>query len=181
MLRRVDLLPGRHPAQRLLCRRRLLLLLLPLLLMAEHRVLFVCVENSCRSLMAEAIFNANPAPGWSALSAGTNPAAAANPRTQPMLAEIGLAAPEHAPRLLSTADIDEAQVRVTMGCLDDSSCPVHLKMQELRDWGLEDPAALDDDGFRHVRDRIVRLVRGLRTELILSDQQAAALASSARR
>lgn len=149
--------------------------------MNEKLVLFICVENAGRSLMAEAIFNANPAPGWSATSAGTRPAAAAHPRTQTMLAEAGFSIPDHPPTSVTTELLDRAQVRVTMGCLDDASCPAHLKALELRDWQLEDPASLDDAGFRGVRDRIARLVRGLRTELVLADQRATELASTARR
>jgi len=140
--------------------------------METRTVLFICVENSCRSLMAEAIFNADPPTGWRATSAGTRPAAAPNPRTGPMLAELGLALPDHPPRLLSPELMDEAKIRVTMGCMDDASCPARLKVLEVRDWSLEDPAKLDDAGFQRVRDRLVLLVRGLRTELALSDRRA---------
>ncbi len=66
--------------------------------------------------------------------------------------------------------MDEAQVRVTMGCLDDASCPLHRKSLELRDWQLNDPAKLDEPGFRQVRATITQLLRGLRTELVLSDR-----------
>jgi arsenate reductase (thioredoxin) len=157
------------------------LLLLPLLRrMKEKLVLFICVENAGRSLMAEASFNAHPAPGWRAVSAGTRPAAAPHPRTRSMLDEIGLSLPDHPPQPLSPELMDEAQVRVTMGCLDDASCPAHLKSLELRDWRLDDPAKLDDPGFRQVRDTIMRLVRGLRTELVLADRRAADLASGPR-
>lgn len=159
----------------------LLLLRQRLLLMAENWVLFICVENACRSLMAEASFNANPAPGWRATSAGTRPAASPNPRTKPMLEEVGLTLPEHAPQLLTTELMDRARVRVTMGCLDDASCPAHLKTLELRDWNLEDPARLDDAGFRRVRDQLIVQVRGLRTELVVSDRRIADWAQSARR
>lgn len=134
-------------------------------------VLFICVENACRSLMAESMFNADPAPGWTAISAGTRPAPTPNPRTAPMLAEVGRALPDHAPQLLTTEMMDRAQVRVTMGCLDDASCPAHLKGLELRDWALPDPAPLDDAGFRRVRDQLVSLVKGLRRELVLSDRR----------
>ncbi|MGC2289276.1 MAG: low molecular weight phosphatase family protein [Thermoplasmata archaeon] len=139
--------------------------------MPEKLVLFVCVENSCRSLMAESIFNFDPPPGWRATSAGTNPAGSANPRTKPMLAERGFTLPEHSPRLLSTELIDQSKVRITMGCLDDASCPSHLKSLELRDWALPDPAKLDDTGFRAVRDEIRTRIGGLRTELVLSDRR----------
>jgi arsenate reductase (thioredoxin) len=141
-------------------------------------VLFICVGNSGRSLMAEAMFNANPPPGWAAISAGTSPAASANPRTAPMLREIGLDLPPHPPQLLTPEMMDSARVRVTMGCLDDAACPARLKALELRDWALPDPVQLDDQGFRRVRDRLVELVRGLRTETVLSDRHRTALAES---
>jgi protein-tyrosine-phosphatase len=147
--------------------------------MTESKVvLFICVENSCRSLMAEAMFNANPPEGWTAISAGTKPAATANPRTGPMLHELALDLPPHPPRLLTPEMMDNARVRVTMGCLDDASCPARLKALELRDWSLPDPAHLDDDGFRQVRDRVARSVKGLRTELVLSNRRATPLPRS---
>ena len=124
-------------------------------------VLFVCVGNAGRSLMAEAIFNARAPPGWVGVSAGTRPARAANLRTGPMLRELGLDLPGHAPRALSDEMIERASVRVTMGCLDDASCPVNLSSRPLVDWGLADPANLDDDGFRGVRDEISRRVDDL--------------------
>ncbi|MGP8076944.1 MAG: low molecular weight phosphatase family protein [Thermoplasmata archaeon] len=138
---------------------------------APKVVLFICVGNSGRSLMAEAMFNANPPEGWTAISAGTSPAASANPRTGPMLRELGLDLPPHPPQLLTPEMMDGARVRVTMGCLDDASCPAHLKTLELRDWALPDPAGVDDNGFRQVRDRIAGNVKGLRTELVLSDRR----------
>jgi arsenate reductase len=140
-------------------------LLQVLLLKRVGRVLFVCVENAGRSLIAEAIFNADPPDGWSADSAGTRPARAANPRTGPMLAEIGVRVPDHLPRELTSELTDSATIRITMGCLDDVSCPAYLKMGELRDWALPDPARLDDEGFRGVRDEIARRVALLRSEI----------------
>ncbi len=139
--------------------------------MTTRTALFICVENACRSLIAEAIFNADPPPGWVAISAGTRPAREANPRTGPMLREVGLNLPHHPPQLLTAEMIDRARVRVTMGCLDDASCPARLKTMELRDWSLPDPATLNDEGFRQVRDRIQQLVRSLRAELVLSDRR----------
>ncbi len=171
MLRPVELLP----------RLRLLLLrVLPIqqLLMGEKLVLFICVENAGRSLMAEALFNANPVPGWRATSAGTRPAGAPHPRTGTMLREIGLELPQHPPQGLSTELMVLARIRVTMGCLDDVSCPARLKTLELRDWGLEDPSGLDDDGFRRIRDQISDRVRGLRNELALDDRGTTEIAST---
>ncbi len=138
-------------------------------------VLFVCVENACRSLMAESMFGANPAPGWTASSAGSRPASAPNPRTGPMLAEIGLSLPPHPPQLLTETMMGEAGAVVTMGCLDDASCPARLKAIEVSDWGLPDPAALDDAGFRRVRDDLRARIEGLRRELILADRRRLSL------
>lgn len=141
--------------------------------MPDKVVLFVCVENAGRSLMAEAIFNANPPPGWRALSGGTRPAAHPNPRTKQMLEEIALPMPSHPPQLATAEMIDGSNVRITMGCLDDASCPANLKTLKMIDWALPDPGRLDDAGARKVRDDIRDRVRGLRTELILRDRRAA--------
>ncbi len=146
--------------------------------MAEHKVLFICVENACRSLMAEAMFNSNPPAGWTAISAGTQPAASPNPRTEGMLREIGLDLPKHAPQLLTDEMMRTTPVVVTMGCLDSASCPTKLKVIEVRDWALPDPAKLDDAGFREVRSRLKVRVEGLRRELNLAAARKAALAEN---
>lgn len=131
----------------------------------DRTVLFVCVENACRSLMAEAMFNAIAPPGWKAVSAGTAPAQAANPRTGPMLEELGMSLPRHPPQALTSEGMVGASVRITMGCLDDASCPARLKSLGVVDWGLPDPAKLDDAGFRRVRDDLQARVTALAREL----------------
>ncbi len=132
---------------------------------APSAVLFVCVENACRSLMAEAMFNARPPPGWMSNSAGTRPSAHPNPRTGPFLAELGLSLPPHPPQPLTPELLSRARLVITLGCLDDASCPAYLRIAESRDWGLPDPAKMDDAGFREVRNRLVALVERLREEL----------------
>ncbi|HEV2429639.1 MAG TPA: hypothetical protein VGV64_07355 [Thermoplasmata archaeon] len=133
--------------------------------MGPRRVLFVCVENAGRSLMAEAIFNADPPTGWVAESAGTEPAARPNPRTGPMLQEIGIPLPTHPPRRLTPETYRAASECITMGCLDRASCPAYLAVGQVRDWALPDPAGLGEDGFRRIRDEIVERIRALRAEL----------------
>lgn len=134
-------------------------------------MLFICVENAARSLMAEAMFNADPPPGWFATSAGTSPAPAPHPRTAIMLQEVGLALPPHPPQLLTPEAMDRARIRVTMGCLDEESCPARLKTLELRDWALADPTKLDDTGFRAIRDELRKRVGRLRLEIALRDRR----------
>jgi protein-tyrosine-phosphatase len=141
---------------------------------ATRTVLFICIENACRSLMAESMFNAAAQEGWCAASGGVRPATRPNPRTGPMLAEVGLSLPDHAPQLVTNEAMERASIRVTMGCLDDASCPARLKTLELRDWGLPDPAALDDVGFRAVRDQLRDRVNGLLTEIELDKRRRAA-------
>lgn len=144
---------------------RLLLLLLQLLLTVERTVLFVCVENAGRSLIAEAAFNAHRPPGFVAESAGTEPSAEPHPRTAAMLREIGLEIPGHPPQRLTPQMLEGAAVCVTMGCLDRASCPARLRSRDPEDWGLPDPARLDDEGFRQVRDEIVARVLKLSARL----------------
>lgn len=115
--------------------------------------------------MAEAIFNAMAPEGWRARSAGTRPAGTPNPRTGPLLAEIGLRLPPHPPRRLTPRMLRRADRMVTMGCIDTSACPAVRFPEATVDWGLADPGPLTDDGFRAVRDRICALVLALRMEL----------------
>lgn len=130
--------------------------------------------------MAEAAFNASPPVGWVATSAGTEPAATPNPRTEGMLREIGLPLPRHGPQLLTDEQMTGASVRVTMGCLDRASCPTKLRTFDLVDWDLPDPAKLDDAGFRHVRDLLVERVDDLRRELTAQDRRPRELPASQR-
>jgi arsenate reductase (thioredoxin) len=148
--------------------------------MPDKIVLFVCVENAGRSLMAEAMFNRDAPAGWRAISAGTSPASAPNPRTGPMLKEIGLEVPDHPPQPLTPAMIEASRIRVTMGCLDDAACPARLKELAYRDWGLPDPARLDDAGFRDVRDKLRQRVEGLAREIRLNERISTARATPAR-
>jgi arsenate reductase len=138
--------------------------------MSEKIVLFICVENSCRSLMAEAMFNASPPHEWKAISAGTEPARVPNARTAKMLQEIGLEIPAHPPQLMTPEMMTRSAVRVTMGCLDSASCPAKLKTMEVTDWGLPDPAQLDDAGFRQVREGLRQRVEGLVRDLTLRNK-----------
>ncbi|MCI4350792.1 MAG: low molecular weight phosphatase family protein [Thermoplasmata archaeon] len=137
-------------------------------------VLFICVGNAGRSLIAEAIFNHAPPPGWRAESGGVRPASQPHDRTGRMLQEIGLELPPHPPQMVSAEAMERAAIRVTMGCLDDASCPARLKTLEVRDWGLPDPANLDDAGFRGVRDQLQLRIDGLRREIELDDLRTAA-------
>jgi protein-tyrosine-phosphatase len=125
------------------------------------RVLFVCVENSNRSQMAEAFARMHGGAQVEALSAGSKPSGRINPKAVRFMGELGYDLATHASKPL--ADISGGfDAVVTMGCGDD--CPwVPAKRRE--DWALPDPKDLDDDGYRAVRDEISRRVQALLASL----------------
>ena len=125
--------------------------------MSRKRVLFVCVENSNRSQMAEAFARMHGGDGVEAMSAGSKPSGVINPKAVRFMAERGVDLSTHASKSLHevTGEFDAV---VTMGCGDD--CPwVPAKRRE--DWALPDPKHMDDDGYRAVRDEIESRVRAL--------------------
>ena len=127
----------------------------------RKRILFVCVENSNRSQMAEAFARIHGGDGVEASSAGSKPSGRINPKAIRFMAELGYDLGVHASRSLD--DIDgEFDAVITMGCGDN--CPwVPAKRRE--DWGLPDPRDMDDDGYRAVRDEIATRVKALLAEL----------------
>jgi len=125
-------------------------------------LLFVCVENSCRSQMAEGFARALGRDRVAAHSAGSRPSGRVNPKAVRFMAERGVDLGEQRSKGLDDlpADVSWDYV-VTMGCGD--ACP-HLRAEHRLDWALPDPKDMEDDGFRAVRDRIEELVRGLIAE-----------------
>ena len=125
------------------------------------RVLFVCVENSNLSQMAEAFARMFGGDQVEALSAGSKPSGLINSKAVRFMAELGYDLTTHASKSLD--DIEgEFDAVVTMGCGDN--CPwVPAKCRE--DWALPDPKHMDDDGYRAVRDEIAQRVKALLAEL----------------
>lgn len=121
-------------------------------------LLFVCVENSCRSQMAEGYARSLGGDRVSAFSAGSRPSGQVNPRAVRFMSEAGVDLAGQ--RSKGLEDLPELRWDwvVTMGCGD--ACP-HLPARHRVDWDLPDPKHLDDDGFRAVRDRIRGLVQEL--------------------
>jgi arsenate reductase len=126
-------------------------------LLLMKRVLFVCVENSNRSQMAEA-FARMAGADVEAHSAGSAPSGRINPRAVAAMKELGYALGSHSSKSLAAVDGMEFDAVVTMGCGD--SCPwVPARIRE--DWQLPDPRDMDEAGYRVVRDEIGRRVRVL--------------------
>lgn len=125
-----------------------------------QRVVFVCVENSNRSQMAEAF--ARMAGGVEAYSAGSRPSGTVNPKAIESMRELGYDLTTHDSKSLSALPTIPFDAAITMGCGDE--CPA-LDARRREDWGIPDPKTLPPDQFRTVRDLIRSKVEGLLQEL----------------
>ncbi len=119
------------------------------------RLLFVCVENSCRSQMAEGFARALGETDTDARSAGSRPSGAVNPRAIQFMAERGIDISGHHSSGLEGLEQEAFDYVVTMGCGD--ACP-HIPARHHLDWELSDPKHLADHEFRAVRDAIEQRV-----------------------
>ncbi len=124
----------------------------------KKNVLFVCVENSCRSQMAEAFAKIHGIKKVKAYSSGSNPSGIVNPKAIESMKELGYDLSRHDSKSLQEIPQIEYDAVITMGCGD--ACPfVRGKMRE--DWKLTDPKNLPLDEFRKVRDEIEKRVKSL--------------------
>ena len=122
------------------------------------RIVFVCVENSCRSQIAEAFARLYAGANVEVYSAGSRPSGQVNPKAIATMKEIGYDLSRHASKSLDDLPKVEFDAAVTMGCGDE--CPL-LKAKARADWGIPDPKHLAPDQFREVRALIELKVREL--------------------
>ncbi|MAS80113.1 MAG: low molecular weight phosphatase family protein [Euryarchaeota archaeon] len=122
------------------------------------RLLFVCVGNTCRSQMAEAI---SKEMGHDSYSAGTHP-----PKNRgvarnalKVLKELDIETAELHPKSIESVDPDGFDLIISMGC--GVSCP-SLPIDQ--DWGLVDPVGGSIEEYRKTRDRIWDLVLELTSD-----------------
>ena len=132
----------------------------------EHVILFVCVENTFRSIMSEAIFNANAPRGWHAESAGVQPAEAVNPLAIELLREIGIAIGSKTPRPVSKELITRAWRVVTFGCVD--RCPIGTK-EKSEDWPFPGSTGKSMKELRELRKGLVTRILNLIREIEAQD------------
>lgn len=124
-------------------------------------LLFVCIENSNRSQMAEGFARTLGKGRVSAISAGSRPSGQINPRAVQFMKEKGIDLTVQLSKGLDDLPMIRWDWIVTMGCSD--ACPMLPALHRL-DWELTDPKHLDDAGFRAVRDKIEALVTDLIAE-----------------
>lgn len=127
--------------------------------MSVPRFYFVCIGNAGRSQMAEALAERE---GFEARSAGSLPESDLHPEVVEVMDEIGIDLRGRRPKPIDRADVEWADLVVTMGCGD--ACPV-LPGKRYVDWALTDPAGLGVDEVRKIRSEIERRIRGLEAEL----------------
>ena len=121
-------------------------------------LLFVCIENSNRSQMAEGFARTLGRGRVTAFSAGSHPSGRIHPRAVRFMKEKGIDLTVQHSKGLEDLPAVRWDYIVTMGCGD--ACPTLPALHRL-DWDLPDPKPLGDAGFRAVRDRIEALVADL--------------------
>jgi protein-tyrosine-phosphatase len=121
-------------------------------------ILFVCVENAGRSQMAEGFFNQRYAPkGYHAISAGTRPVSQINLLAVQVMNEVGVDISSQKSKIITEDMIRSSSKSVNMGCIERAECPL-LFMNNVIDWGIEDPKGKSIEKVREIRDEIDRRV-----------------------
>jgi arsenate reductase len=131
----------------------------------EKVVLFVCVENAGRSQMAEGFFNRRYAPkGYRAISAGTRPSSQINPAAVQAMKEVGIDISSQKSKIITEDMIRSSTKSVNMGCIERTECPL-LFINDVIDWGIEDPKGKPVEKVREIRDEIERRVKEIAQSL----------------
>ena len=126
------------------------------------KVLFVCVANSGRSVIAERLFREAAQGRHEARSAGSDPGTAPHAQVVDALREAGIDARAHVPRKLDQEALDWADVAVST--CSEEVCPVTPGVRRIS-WVFEDPKDLPLERVREIRDDIEKSVEQLLREL----------------
>ena len=125
-------------------------------------VLFVCIGNTGRSLMAERLFRRAAAGRHEARSVGAAAGDAPEPVVVEALRELGIDASDHVPRQLDAEALAWANVAVTV-CRDDV-CPATPDVERIS-WEFDDPYGRPVEEVRVIRDCVLERVEGLVAQL----------------
>jgi protein-tyrosine-phosphatase len=129
----------------------------------KKRIVFVCVENSNRSQMAEAFAHIHGGAHVEAYSAGSRPSGRVNSRAIEFMGEIGYDLTTHQSKGLTDLPAGEFDAVIGMGC-GDEGCPL-IRARRHEEWGIPDPKALPQDDYRKIRDLIETRVKDLLARL----------------
>ena len=133
--------------------------------MTKPKVAFICVHNSCRSQIAEALGKALASDVFESYSAGTETKTQINQdavRLMKKLYGIDMEQTQHS-KLIS--DIPEPDIAISMGC--NVGCPFIGRPFD-DNWGLEDPTGKNDEEFKKVIDEIQKQIMKLKDRMINS-------------
>jgi arsenate reductase (thioredoxin) len=134
-----------------------------LILIMKKKLLFVCVENSNRSQMAEAFAKIVGGEKVESFSAGSKPSGKINPKAVDAMAEIGYDLSTHSSKSLQEVQpFAPFDAVVTMGCGD--ACP-WMPAKKFIDWDIPDPREMPPQEFNKVRDSIRSKVEELVSSL----------------
>ena len=128
-----------------------------------RNVLFVCIENSCRSQIAEAFARIHGSNIIQPYSSGSQPSGVVNTKGLASMKEIGYDMSTHTSKSLSEIPDIEYDYVITMGCGD--ACPF-VRAKHREDWNIPDPKDMDMEGFRKTREMIEDKVKQLLLTLI---------------
>ncbi len=104
------------------------------------KILFLCTGNSCRSILAEATFNALAGPDWRAMSAGSHPTGTVHPRALALLRREGISTEGlHSKSWTDLPAVPDLVITVC-GNAAGETCPAYLGPALRTHWGVEDPA-----------------------------------------
>jgi protein-tyrosine-phosphatase len=130
-------------------------------------ILFVCVENSFRSQIAEAYFNMFAPEGWRAISAGLTPAESVHPNAVRLMLEEGIDISHKKPQQLTRELQEKANVAIIV--CSGALCPI-VYTEHIEEWDMPDPAKMSLEEARKIRDaikeRVLNLVEKLKSEQI---------------
>jgi arsenate reductase (thioredoxin) len=125
-------------------------------------ILFVCIENSNRSQMAQAFANIYGAGKVHAYSAGSSPSGKVNPKAIAAMKELSYDLSVHQSKSLDDLPDVVFDYAVTMGCGD--ACPL-VRAKHRADWNIPDPRDMAEPEFREVRDLIASKVKEVVEEM----------------
>ena len=114
-------------------------------------ILFVCIENSNRSQMAQAFAKIYGGEGIMSYSAGSKPSGIVNPKAIAAMKELGYDLSVHESKSLDDLPDVLFDYAITMGCGD--ACPL-VRATHREDWNIPDPRNMNEVEFREVRDMI---------------------------
>ena len=121
-------------------------------------LLFVCVENSNRSQMAQAFAKIHGKDRVASFSAGSKPSGKVNPKAIHAMQLLGYDLTTHNSQSIHDFDDKQFEYVVTMGCGD--ACP-WIVAKHREDWDLPDPKNMTEQEFLKVRDEIEQRIKQL--------------------